>query len=122
MSLCCSCFSVNRKCFVSLYHPESNILAVATVSSRIRVILDEGGQMGGSKVNFQKASCTLDASVKIYSHRYTATFMVIVVIVVVVYDDDDGDTAVTVTLSAVVAWPAFLRIIDDRSCSFRGPY
>ncbi|CAB1107358.1 unnamed protein product [Ectocarpus sp. CCAP 1310/34] len=38
-----------------------------------RVILDEGGQMGGSKVNFQKASCTLDASVKIYSHRVDAT-------------------------------------------------
>ncbi|CAM9431335.1 unnamed protein product [Scytosiphon promiscuus] len=39
-----------------------------------RVILDEGGQMAGSRVNFQKASCTLDASVKIYSHsRVDAT-------------------------------------------------
>ncbi|CAN0257629.1 unnamed protein product [Laminaria digitata] len=36
--------------------------------------MDEGTQMGGSKVNFQKASCTLDASVKIYSHsRVDAT-------------------------------------------------
>eukprot|EP00752_Nemacystus_decipiens_P006580 g5924.t1 len=40
-----------------------------------KVIMDEGGQMGGSKVNFQKASCTLDASVKIYSHRVDATHM-----------------------------------------------
>ena len=32
--------------------------------------MDEGTLVGGSKVNFQKASCTLDASVKIYSHRW----------------------------------------------------
>ncbi|CAM9994156.1 unnamed protein product [Pylaiella littoralis] len=38
-----------------------------------KVIMDEGGQTGGPKVNFQKASCTLDASVKIYSHRVDAT-------------------------------------------------
>lgn len=37
-----------------------------------RMILGEAGQAGGSKVNFQKASCTLDASVKIYSHRCVA--------------------------------------------------
>lgn len=36
---------------------------------------DESSQRNGSKgVNFQKASCTLDASIKIYSHRVDDTW------------------------------------------------
>ena len=36
---------------------------------------DENSQRNGAKgVNFQKASCTLDASIKIYSHRVDDTW------------------------------------------------
>lgn len=59
--------------------------------------MDEGGQMGGSKVNFQKASCTLDASVKIYSHRYGyPSWLLSLYFVVVAIAGTVADTAAVV--------------------------
>ena len=39
-----------------------------------RIIRDESNEKGGKGVNFQKASCTIDASIKIYSNRVDDTW------------------------------------------------
>jgi hypothetical protein len=38
------------------------------------IIRDESSDRGSRGINFQKASCTLDASIKIYSHRVDDTW------------------------------------------------